>query len=62
MFRPNTETVTRSDGAKVTGRLTRIDDFIVTLTDSEGHQHTFSAMAMCQRWRFMIRFSLIRTY
>lgn len=39
---PTTVIVTTDGGAKVTGRLTRIDDFIVTLTDTEGHQRTFT--------------------
>jgi cytochrome c oxidase cbb3-type subunit III len=35
-----TVTVTTKDGSKLEGRLVRIDDFIVTLTDAEGLQHT----------------------
>lgn len=38
---PTTVTVTLASGEKVTGRLVRIDDFIVTLTDSEETQRTF---------------------
>lgn len=38
---PTTVTVTLPSGAKVEGRLVRIDDFTVTLTDSENTQHTF---------------------
>jgi cytochrome c oxidase cbb3-type subunit 3 len=34
-------TVTLASGKKAEGRLVRIDDFIVTLTDSEGTQQTF---------------------
>jgi len=37
---PTTVTVTLPSG-KVEGRLVRIDDFIVTLTDADGTQHTF---------------------
>jgi mono/diheme cytochrome c family protein len=37
---PVTVTVTMPDGEKLQGRLIRIDDFIVTLADSEGSQHT----------------------
>jgi cytochrome c oxidase cbb3-type subunit 3 len=37
----NTVTVTLSPGQKVEGRLVRIDDFIVTLVDSDGTQHTY---------------------
>ena len=36
-----TVTVTPSSGQKTEGKLDRIDDFIVTLTDSEGIQRTF---------------------
>ena len=39
---PTTVTVTLSSGQKVQGRLNRIDDFFVTLTDDEGAQHTFT--------------------
>jgi cytochrome c oxidase cbb3-type subunit 3 len=35
-----TVTVTIAGGQKMEGRLVRIDDFTVTLTDSEGYQHT----------------------
>jgi len=35
-----TVTVTPASGAKLEGRLDRIDDFLVTLTDSDGTQHT----------------------
>ncbi|SPE33925.1 Cytochrome c, class I [Candidatus Sulfopaludibacter sp. SbA3] len=38
---PATVTVTLATGQKVTGRLIRIDDFIVTLTDSDEAQRTF---------------------
>jgi small nuclear ribonucleoprotein (snRNP)-like protein len=38
---PTTVTVTLATGKKAEGRLVRIDDFIVTLTDSEGTQQTF---------------------
>jgi cytochrome c oxidase cbb3-type subunit 3 len=38
---PTTVTVTLASGQKVEGRLLRVDDFIVTLTDTEGSQHTF---------------------
>jgi cytochrome c oxidase cbb3-type subunit 3 len=38
---PTTVTVTTSKGEKAEGRLVRIDDFIVTLADSEGMQRTF---------------------
>jgi cytochrome c oxidase cbb3-type subunit 3 len=37
----NTVTVTVSPDQKVEGRLVRIDDFIVTLVDSDGTQHTY---------------------
>jgi cytochrome c oxidase cbb3-type subunit 3 len=33
--------VTLGSDQKIAGRLVRIDDFIVTLTDSEGTQRTF---------------------
>ncbi len=36
-----TVTVTPSSGPKMEGRLVRIDDFIVTLADADGTQHTF---------------------
>jgi len=38
---PTTVTVNLAPEQKVEGRLIRIDDFIVTLADSEGIQHTF---------------------
>jgi len=38
---PTTVTVTLASGQKVTGRLSRIDDFTVTLIDSENTQRTF---------------------
>jgi cytochrome c oxidase cbb3-type subunit 3 len=38
---PTTATITTASGQKVEGRLTRIDDFIVTITDADGMQHTF---------------------
>ena len=38
---PTTATVTLGSGKKVEGRLVRIDDFIVTLADSDGLQHSF---------------------
>jgi cytochrome c oxidase cbb3-type subunit III len=38
---PTMVTVTLASGQKVEGRLVRVDDFIVTLTDSEGTQRTF---------------------
>ena len=38
---PTTVTVTLTSGKKVEGRLVRIDDFIVTLADTDGLQHTF---------------------
>lgn len=38
---PTTVTVTPASGPKVEGRLVRIDDFTVTLTDSENIQRTF---------------------
>lgn len=37
---PTTVSVTMKDGTKLEGRLIRIDDFIVTLSDAEGVQHT----------------------
>jgi mono/diheme cytochrome c family protein len=37
-----TVTVTMPGGQKVEGRLVRIDDFIVTLTDADGYQHTIA--------------------
>jgi mono/diheme cytochrome c family protein len=37
---PVTVTVTTANGQKLEGRLVRIDDFIVTLTDADGQQHT----------------------
>jgi YD repeat-containing protein len=38
---PATVTVSLPTGEKSTGRLVRIDDFIVTLADADGTQHTF---------------------
>ncbi len=38
---PTTVTVTTATGQKTEGKLVRIDDFIVTLTDSDGAQRTF---------------------
>jgi cytochrome c oxidase cbb3-type subunit 3 len=38
---PTTVTVTPSSGQKAEGRLVRVDDFIVTLADADGTQHTF---------------------
>jgi cytochrome c oxidase cbb3-type subunit 3 len=38
---PTTVTVTQASGQKAEGRLVRIDDFIVTLTDADGMQRTF---------------------
>jgi cytochrome c oxidase cbb3-type subunit 3 len=38
---PTTVTVALASGEKVTGRLVRIDDFVVTLTDSDNTQRTF---------------------
>jgi mono/diheme cytochrome c family protein len=38
---PTTVTVTPARGPKVEGRLGRIDDFIVTLTEADGTQRTF---------------------
>jgi cytochrome c oxidase cbb3-type subunit 3 len=38
---PVTVTVTSSDGTKVEGRLGRIDDFIVTLTQTDGSARSF---------------------
>jgi mono/diheme cytochrome c family protein len=38
---PTTVTVTLMSGQKVEGRLGRIDDFLVTLTDSEGKLRSF---------------------
>lgn len=39
--KPVTVTVTTADGQRVEGRLNRIDDFIVTLTQADGTQRTF---------------------
>jgi len=39
---PVTVTVTQPDGKKVDGRLGRIDDFVVTLTEADGTARTFS--------------------
>jgi cytochrome c oxidase cbb3-type subunit 3 len=36
-----TVTVTQPDGEKIEGKLGRLDDFVVTLTDSTGAVHTF---------------------
>lgn len=41
-LKPTTVTVTQADGKKVQGRLNRIDDFFVTLTDADGFQRTFT--------------------
>jgi mono/diheme cytochrome c family protein/small nuclear ribonucleoprotein (snRNP)-like protein len=38
---PTTVTVTLSSGQKMEGRLIRVDDFLITLADSEGTQHSF---------------------
>lgn len=38
---PTTVTVTTSDGQKVEGKLGKIDDFLVTLTDNEGNERSF---------------------
>jgi cytochrome c oxidase cbb3-type subunit 3 len=38
---PTTVTVTQANGEKVEGRLGRIDDFIVTLTEADGQTRTF---------------------
>ncbi len=38
---PTTVTVTTASGEKATGRLIRIDDFIVTLADPDGGQRSF---------------------
>ena len=38
---PTTVTVTLLSGKKVEGRLVRIDDFLVTLTDADGTQQSF---------------------
>jgi cytochrome c oxidase cbb3-type subunit 3 len=40
--KPTTVTVTPASGEKVEGMLKRIDDFTVTLTDSEGYERTFN--------------------
>ncbi|HVW87183.1 MAG TPA: c-type cytochrome [Bryobacteraceae bacterium] len=40
-LKPTTVTVTMPSGQKTEGRLVRIDDFIVTLLDSDGAQRTF---------------------
>jgi mono/diheme cytochrome c family protein len=39
--KPTTVTVTLASGQKVEGTLTRIDDFIVSLTDAAGNTRTF---------------------
>jgi mono/diheme cytochrome c family protein len=41
-LKPTTVAVTLPAGSVVEGRLNRIDDFTVTLTDAEGTQHTFT--------------------
>ena len=41
-LKPTTVSVTQANGKKTEGRLVRIDDFFVTLTDSEGLQRTFT--------------------
>lgn len=41
-FPPITVTVTTPSGEKVTGRLIRIDDFIVTLAQSDGSERSFT--------------------
>jgi cytochrome c oxidase cbb3-type subunit 3 len=38
---PTTVTVTLASSQKAEGRLVRVDDFIVTLADADGTQHTF---------------------
>ena len=38
---PTTVTVTLASGQKISGRLGRIDDFIVSLVDSDGAIRTF---------------------
>lgn len=38
---PTTATVTLPDGRKQEGRLTALSDFIVTITEADGLQHTF---------------------
>jgi len=38
---PTTATVTLAGGEKVEGRLTRLSDFIVTITEADGRQRTF---------------------
>jgi hypothetical protein len=38
---PTTVSVTLANGTKVEGRLLRIDDFLVTLTDMDGSERTF---------------------
>lgn len=38
---PTTVTVTLANGRKEEGKLVRIDDFIVTLADADGTEHTF---------------------
>jgi mono/diheme cytochrome c family protein len=40
--KPTTVTVTLATGQKVEGTLARIDDFLVSLTDSTGHTKTFT--------------------
>jgi cytochrome c oxidase cbb3-type subunit 3 len=39
---PTTVSVTWASGKRAEGRLNRIDDFFVTLTDADGGQHTFA--------------------
>ena len=53
--KPVMATVTPASGAKVEGRLDRIDDFIVVLTTADGMQRSFRGSATCRRWRFAIR-------
>jgi mono/diheme cytochrome c family protein len=40
-LRPTTVTITLAPGQKVEGRLVRLDDFTVTLADSEGNSRSF---------------------
>ena len=44
-----TVAVTLADGQRVEGRLDRIDDFIVILTQADGTQRTFRRTATCRR-------------
>ena len=39
---PTTVTVTLANGKKVDGRLVRVDDFLVALTDADGFQRSFT--------------------